>query len=91
MYNIPLAAIYTYIVIFFFISKRCIFNTDFPQDVYHKDASVDPSSGDTENHTPKILPTSCKVADLSPIHFRKQSATDNTKLDLYILVSRVWL
>ena len=31
-----------------------------------------------------------KVADLSPIHFRKRSATDGTKLDLNIGESRVW-
>ena len=31
-----------------------------------------------------------KVADLSPIHFRKQSATDGTKLDLKIGETRVW-
>jgi len=29
----------------------------------------------------------CKVADLSPIHFRKQAATDSTKPDLNIGVS----
>ena len=31
-----------------------------------------------------------KVADLSPIHFRKQAATDGTKLDLNIGETRVW-
>ena len=31
-----------------------------------------------------------KVADLSPIHFRKRSATDGTKLDLIIGETRVW-
>ena len=31
-----------------------------------------------------------KVADLSPIHFPKQSATDGTKLDLNIGETRVW-
>ena len=32
----------------------------------------------------------CKVADLSPLHFRKQAATDGTKLDLNIGETRVW-
>ncbi len=31
-----------------------------------------------------------KVADLSPRHFRKQSATDGTKLDINIGDTRVW-
>ena len=31
-----------------------------------------------------------KVADLSPIYFRKQSATDGTKKDLNIRETRVW-
>ena len=34
--------------------------------------------------------TRYKVADLSPIHFRKQSATDDTPTDLNIGNSRVW-
>ena len=32
-----------------------------------------------------------EVADLSPIHLRKQTATDGTKLDLNIGETRVWL
>ena len=31
-----------------------------------------------------------KVADLSPKHLRKQSATDGTKKDLNIAETRVW-
>ena len=31
-----------------------------------------------------------KIADLSPIHFRKQAATDGTKLDINIGDTRVW-
>ena len=31
-----------------------------------------------------------KIADLSPIHFRKQSATDGTKPDLNIGETKVW-